>query len=427
VVNVTTHRAVSGQTAMPDFPDDPMFDFFRRFLPAPPQGNREFRSEGVGSGFVIDAQGHILTNAHVVAEADEVLVRLAGSQREFSAKVLGSDPPTDVALLKVDAADLPVAPIGDAASVEPGEWVAAIGSPFGFANTITAGIVSATQRSLPNQTYVPFIQTDVAINPGNSGGPLLNTRGEVVGINSQIYSRTGGYMGLAFAIPIDVAMNVGDQLRTQGRVTRGRLGVSIQPVSEELARAFGREDERGALVSSVAPDSPAQRAGLEAGDVILQINDQPVERAHALPQLVGAIAPDTTVPIEIWRNGESRQLEVTVGATEAPQRTASRCDPSAGPGEPGGARLGIQVSELPPAQRRSRGIDYGLEVRNVGGVNATSELQAGDVIVAVNQQRFDSLAEFQRLVDAAPAGGSVAVLVRRGESSVYLPLAVAGG
>ncbi|WP_332743012.1 DegQ family serine endoprotease [Hydrogenophaga sp.] len=428
VVNVTTRRAVAINTMRPDFPDDPMFDFFRRFMPPPPSGQREFRSEGVGSGFVIDAQGHILTNAHVVADADEVLVRLAGSQRELTAKVMGADPPTDVALLKVDATDLPVAPIGDAAAVEPGEWVAAIGSPFGFANTITAGIISATQRSLPDETYVPFIQTDVAINPGNSGGPLINTRGEVVGINSQIYSRTGGYMGLAFAIPIDVAMGVADQLRKEGRVTRGRLGIGIQPVNESLARAFGREDTRGALVTSVEPGSAAQRGALQVGDVILQFNGKALDNASTLPRLVAGVAPGTTVPLEIWRQGRRQQLEVTVDAAPVASRNqAPGNTPGPRAGESDTARLGLHVSELTPAQRRELGVDFGLLVNDVQGDNADSGLRPGDVIVAVNQQRFGSLTEFRRLLDAVPDGGSLAVLVRRGEASLYVPLDVNAG
>ncbi len=429
VVNVTTRQAVSASAAGPDLPDDPMFDFFRRFVPQPPAQGGEFRREGVGSGFVIDAEGHILTNAHVVAEADEVLVRLPGSDRELNARVLGSDPPTDVALLKVEARDLTVAPIGDAASVQAGEWVAAIGSPFGFANTITAGIVSATERSLPDETYVPFIQTDVAINPGNSGGPLINTRGEVVGINSQIYSRTGGYQGLAFAIPIGVAMDVARQLRTDGQVTRGRLGIGIQPLNEGLARAFGREDTQGALVTSVEPGSPAQSAGLRAGDLILAFNGEALAKAGALPRRVAAVAPGTTVPLEVWRDGARQRLEVQVGSSEpSAPREASAGDRGSSPGRPAGdARLGLGVSELSEAQRRALGVDFGLVVQQVSGANADSGLRRGDVIVAINQRPFDSLAEFRRQLAAVPDGGNVAVLVRRGEARLYVPLQVGEG
>ena len=425
VVNVTTSRAVPGVAAGAGFPDDPAFDFFRRFMPGPPRGQPEYRSQGVGSGFVIDAQGYVLTNAHVVEDADEVLVKLPNGKREHKAQVVGADLQTDVALLKVDAQDLPVVTIGKAADVAPGEWVAAIGSPFGFASTITAGIVSAKERALPDETYVPFIQTDVAINPGNSGGPLLNTRGEVVGINSMIYSRTGGYMGLSFAIPIDVAMDVANQLRTTGRVTRGRLGIGIQPLSAELAQSFKLAEPKGALVTQVEPGSPAQQGGLAIGDVILSINGEAVESADTLPRMVAGIRPGTEVPVEVWRNGASQSLKVTVGAS--PDARAARTEPAAGKGTGGASRLGVTVSELPPAGRRELGVDYGLVVEDVQGANAASPLQPGDVIVALNHQRFKSLEDFRRLLAQVPAGTTVAVLVRRGHATVFVPLTVSEG
>jgi serine protease Do len=423
VVNVTTSRTASAASTRPFPPGDPLFEFFRRYMP-PDGGEREFRSRGMGSGFVIDAQGHILTNAHVVEGADEVMVRLADSKGEFKARVVGADRQTDVALLKVETSGLPVAPLGNSAALRAGEWVAAIGSPFGFANTITAGIVSATERSLPNETYVPFIQTDVAVNPGNSGGPLLNLNGEVVGINSQIYSRTGGYMGLSFAIPIGVAMGIADQLRTEGRVTRGRLGVGIQDVSRELAQSFGLAEARGALVTNVEPGSPAQRAGVAVGDIITRFDGTEVESATRLPRIVAEAKPGSEVTLEVWRAGESRRLTATVG--QSTPDAGQRASPASTPGQPAG-RLGLAVTELPPAGRRALGVDYGLVIESVSAPNEDAALQRGDVIVAVNNQRFGTLEEFNRHVDAARPGGSVALLVRRGEASLYVPVEVAKG
>lgn len=390
----------------------------------PESGDRGFRSRGVGSGFVIDAQGHILTNAHVVEGADEVVVRLADGKGEFKAQVVGTDRQTDVALLKVDATGLPVAPMGDSAALRPGEWVAAIGSPFGFANTITAGIVSATERLLPNETYVPFIQTDVAVNPGNSGGPLLNLQGQVIGINSQIYSRTGGYMGLSFAIPIDVAMEVAEQLRTDGKVTRGRLGVGIQEISPELAQSFGMEGARGVLVTNVDPDSAAARAGMAAGDIVTRFGDKPVAGASDFPRMVARTAPGTEVEVEVWRDGELRRLDVTIG--EAPTEVARRAAPAPQAGQTAG-RLGLVISELPPVGRRALGVDYGLVVQGVSGVNAEAPLQRGDVIVAIGNQGFRSVNEFNAQVEKVPPGSTVALLVRRGQDSLFVPVEVAPG
>jgi serine protease Do len=426
VVNVTTSSTPSRAAALPSMPGqgpgDPLFEFFRRFLP-PDEGGREFRRQGLGSGFVIDAEGYVLTNAHVVAEADEVLVRLADSKRAYKAKVVGTDRQTDIALLKVEARGLPVAPLGDSQQLQPGQWVAAIGSPFGFANTITAGIVSATQRSLPNETYVPFIQTDVAVNPGNSGGPLLNLQGQVVGINSQIYSRTGGYMGVSFAIPIAMAMDVARQLRERGHVTRGRLGVGIQEVSEDLARSFGLSEARGALITSVERGSPAQRAGLLVGDIVTSFNGEAIGSLEQLPRRVAQTPPGTEVKLEVWREGASRTLTLTMGE----QRDTAREPPppeGAGPQAPGSGRLGLAVSELPPAGRRALGVDYGLVVQRVQGPNAEAPLQQGDVIVAINGRRFSSLEEFNRQVAELAQGGRVALLVRRGDASLYVPMEV---
>jgi serine protease Do len=426
VVNVTTSSTPSRAAALPSMPGqgpgDPLFEFFRRFLP-PDEGGREFRRQGLGSGFVIDAEGYVLTNAHVVADADEVLVRLADSKRAYKAKVVGTDRHTDIALLKVEARGLPVAPLGDSQQLQPGQWVAAIGSPFGFANTITAGIVSATQRSLPNETYVPFIQTDVAVNPGNSGGPLLNLQGQVVGINSQIYSRTGGYMGVSFAIPIAMAMDVARQLRESGHVTRGRLGVGIQEVSEDLARSFGLSEARGALITSVERGSPAQRAGLQVGDIVTSFNGEAIASLEQLPRRVAQTSPGTEVKLEVWREGASRTLTLTMGEQRDTAREQTPTE-GAGPQAPGSGRLGLAVSELPPAGRRALGVDYGLVVQRVRGPNAEAPLQQGDVIVAINGRRFSSLEEFNRQVAELPQGGRVALLVRRGDATLYVPMEV---
>jgi serine protease Do len=425
VVNVTTTSLRGGPGDAPSS-DDPLFDYFRRSRPhgGPRQ---ELPIHGIGSGFIIDAQGYVLTNAHVVADAEQVTVRLPGSKREHKARVVGSDPQTDVALLKVDAGNLPVVTLGDSAQLKAGEWVAAIGSPFGFDSTITAGIVSATERTLPDETYVPFIQTDVPVNPGNSGGPLLNTRGEVVGINSQIYSRSGGYQGVSFAIPISVAMDIAKQLRAEGHVTRGRLGVGIQEVSTQLAQSFKLNEARGALVSAVDPEGPAAKSGFLPGDVILRFAGKDVADAADLPRLVARTAPGTAVDVEVWREAASRTLKTTVGAVPAPPeaRTAAAME-SAKP-SPGNGSLGLGVRELPRAARHALGIDYGLVIESVAGANAEAPLRRGDVVVGVNNQRFKSLDEFKRQVAKAAPGDTVALLVRRGDATVFVPVTVGKG
>jgi serine protease Do len=320
VVNVSTIRTVR-QTAeaVPNIPqDDPMFEFFRRFMPPP--GTKEFQTRGLGSGFIISQDGFILTNAHVVADTDEVVVRLT-TKREFKAKIVGVDPRTDVALLKLEANGLPFVKIGDPGKLEVGEWVAAIGAPFGFENSVTSGIVSAKGRSLPDESYVPFIQTDVALNPGNSGGPLFNMRGEVVGINSQIYSQTGGYMGLSFTIPIDVAMDISKQLQASGKVSRGRIGVQAQELTAELAASFGMKDLDGALVAMVEKGGPADQAGIQPGDVILAFNGKPVQTSADLARLVAGTKPGSSAKAEVWRKGARQTVNVTV-AELPPSRTA---------------------------------------------------------------------------------------------------------
>ncbi|MGQ0547827.1 MAG: Do family serine endopeptidase [Betaproteobacteria bacterium] len=401
-------------------PQDPMLEFFRRFMPDMPE--RAIPREGLGSGFIISKDGHILTNAHVVAGSDEVTVRLADAKREFKAKVVGLDKRTDIALIKVDAKDLPAATLGMSSSVEPGDWVAAIGSPFGFANTITAGIVSAKERSLPDEMYVPFIQTDVAVNPGNSGGPLLNLAGEVIGVNSMIYSGTGGYMGVSFAIPIEVALDVAKQLQSSGRVTRGRVGIGIQPLTKELAESFKLDTTSGAVIVNVERGGPAEKAGARVGDVVTAWNGQKLEDANELPRLVAATKPGAQATMEVLRQGKRQSLKVTVG--EIPQEeTLAKAEPKEKP--QAANRLGLAVRELPPADRKTLGVDYALVVVDVVGPQAqSSPILPGDIILAVNQQRFSSLEEFNKLLAQHEKGSRVALLVRRGEGAIYVPMPV---
>jgi serine protease Do len=427
VVNVITARAARpGGVQGGLSPDDPFYEFFRRFMPDIPQGppgqEEGPGGQGVGSGFIISPDGYILTNAHVVAGSSEVTVRMADAKREFKAKVIGADERTDVALLKVDQNNLPVAKLGKSSTLEPGQWVAAIGSPFGFANTITAGIVSATERSLPAETYLPFIQTDVAVNPGNSGGPLLNLNGEVVGINSMIYSRTGGYMGVSFAIPIEEALDVSKQLREHGKVTRGRLGIGIQPVTKELAQSFKLDSTHGVVVVQVEPGSPAEKAGLQVGDVILSYNGKAIDEANLLPRLVGNTKPGQPAKLEVWRKGERQTLTATVGEMQA------RIERPAGQGSSGGtpSSLGLSVRELTAEERKKLNVEYGVVVVDIaqGAPAARTSIRRGDVIVAVNQTRFRSIAEFNKLLQAQQKGETVALLVRRGEGAMYVPMEV---
>jgi serine protease Do len=409
-----------GPGAQGGAPQDPMLEFFRRFMPDMPE--RGGPREGLGSGFIISKDGYILTNAHVVAGSDEVNVRLADAKQEFKAKVVGLDKRTDVALLKVDAKNLPVATLGDSSKLEAGDWVAAIGSPFGFSNTITAGIVSAKERSLPDEMYVPFIQTDVAVNPGNSGGPLLNLAGEVIGVNSMIYSGTGGYMGVSFAIPIEVALDVAKQLQNQGKVTRGRVGIGIQPLTKELAQSFKLESTSGAVIVNVEKGSPAEKAGARVGDVVLGWNGKKLEDANELPRLVAATKPGTQATMDVIRGGKREALKVTVGeipTEEAVAKAETREKPTAS------NRLGLAVRELPAADRKTLGVEYALVVVDVVGQPArSSPILPGDIILAVNQQRFSSIEEFNKLLAQQEKGTSVALLVRRGEGAIYVPMPV---
>jgi serine protease Do len=431
VVNISTTQVVRGQRfghGLPFDEDDPALEFFKRYLPRQfphvPGMPRDFENKSLGSGFIISSDGYLLTNAHVVDGADEVVVRLT-DKREMKAKVIGSDKRTDIALLKIEAAGLPVVRLGDPAKLRVGEWVVAIGSPFGFDNTVTAGIVSAKGRSLPQENYVPFIQTDVAINPGNSGGPLFNMKGEVVGINSQIYSRSGGYQGIAFAIPIDVAMEVQSQLKSTGKVSRGRLGVMIQEVTKELADSFGLGKPHGALVASVEKDSPADKAGIEAGDVILSFNGKPVANSSDLPRMVGSTKPGSKASVQVWRGGAAKELALTVG--EMPEETSSSRTTRRGKlADPSPAnRLGLVLAEPTAEQKRQLGIRQGLVVEEVreGG---RGELRQGDVILAVVQRGVQtdirSLDQFNSLLSKQDKGSSVTLLVRRGDAQTFVTI-----
>jgi serine protease Do len=428
VVNISTVQPGTRKLPQVPFPgldeSDPMFEFFRRLLPGLP-GTPQFEPDNpsLGSGFIISADGYILTNAHVVAEADEIVVRLS-DRREFRARVVGMDKPSDVALIRIDASGLPRVTLGDPARLKVGEWVVAIGSPFGFEQSVTAGIVSAKGRSLPDENFVPFIQTDVAINPGNSGGPLFNLRGEVIGMNSQIYSRTGGFMGLSFAIPIDVAMNVQQQLRTRGRVSRGRIGVAVQELSRDLAEGFGLPRAAGALVSAIEADSPAARAGIEQGDVIVRFNGRAVDNSSDLPRIVSALQPGAKAAVQLYRAGVVRELTLTVGEwqdEEPPARRGTEPRKAVPPN-----RLGLVLVLPTPQQRRERGLEQGLIVERAQGPAARAEIRPGDAVLALvlagRHTPLKTVEDFARLAADLKPGQVVTLLVRRGELGSYVSL-----
>ncbi|MFA6062205.1 MAG: DegQ family serine endoprotease [Gallionella sp.] len=414
VVNISTTQSIRSQPGFPGMLEgDPFYEFFRRF--APPRAQE---SQSLGSGFIISADGYIMTNAHVVDAADKVTVRLT-DKREYSAKVIGADKRTDVALLKIEAENLPKVAIGDPERLKVGEWVVAIGSPFGFDSSVTAGIVSAKGRTLPSDNFVPFIQTDVAINPGNSGGPLFNMNGEVVGINSQIYTRSGGSMGLSFAIPIDVASRVVEQLRSSGTVTRGRIGVTIQELTRELAESFGLTQATGALISSVEKGGPADKAGFEMSDVILKFDGKTVTTSTDLPRLVAAIRPGTSVSAEVWRKGSLIHLTVTVAAIPEEGRLAQTIKNEADKAGKLIQRLGVLVGELTREQLSELQVVGGLLVEEVKG-GRTTGLQRGDVLLAVGDTPLRSLKQFETLIRQIPKGRHIALLVRRGANASYV-------
>jgi serine protease Do len=425
VVNIRTverSRGASGGSA----PDEQMLEFFRRFgIPLPPNAPRQQRPDrgeeeiprGVGSGFIVSADGFVMTNAHVVEGADEVIVTLT-DKREFKARIVGSDRRTDVAVVKIEAAGLPSVKLGDASRVRVGEWVMAIGSPFGLENTVTAGIVSAKQRDTGD--YLPFIQTDVAINPGNSGGPLINMRGEVIGINSQIYSRSGGFQGISFAIPIDEAVRVADQLRTSGRVTRGRIGVQIGEVNKEVAEAIGLGRPQGALVRGVEAGAPAQKAGIEAGDIILKFDGKTIEKSSDLPRLVGNTKPGSRATVTVLRRGSQRELSVTVAELE-PER-ATRRTQGQEQRPPAGAQvqtMGLTVSELTEALKSELKLRGGVRVDASDGAGARAGLREGDVIVAVGNVEVNNVREFEQAMARADKSKPIVVQLRRGELAQY--------
>lgn len=447
VVNIRTTTLASNSPSQranpPGMGDGDMSEFFRRFfgipLPQTPHGgdredrgdrggspdqsdnnNDDEKSGGVGSGFIVSADGYVMTNAHVVDDADNIYVTLT-DKREFKAKLIGVDDRTDIAVVKINAANLPTVTIGDSNKVRVGEWVVAIGSPFGLDNTVTAGIVSAKGRETGD--YLPFIQTDAAVNPGNSGGPLINMQGEVIGINSQIYSRTGGFMGIAFAIPIDDAMRVADQLETTGKVVRGRIAVSIGEVTKDVADSLGLPRAEGALVSSVEPGGPADKAGLQPGDIILKFNGLPVDTDTDLPRMVGDTKPGTHATVTFWRKGQLRDAPITVVETQ-PEKTAKSDAQQTPPARPRPSNaLGVTVSDLSADRIKSLKLRTGgVQVEDVDGPAARVGLQKGDIILRIGDTDVSSAKQFEQLTAHLDPQKPVAVLVRRGENTQFVPI-----
>lgn len=435
VVNIrTTERVKPGQPGMQSPEEEEMQEFFRRFfgVPIPPRQQQPERTprnrkpapqqeeevpRGVGSGFIISADGYVMTNAHVVDGADEVYVTLT-DKREFKAKLIGVDKRTDVAIVKIEGSNLPRLTMGDSNKIRVGEWVIAIGSPFGLDNTVTAGIVSAKARDTGE--YLPLIQTDVAVNPGNSGGPLINMRGEVIGINSQIYSRSGGYMGISFAVPMDEAMRVADQLRASGKVTRGRIGVQIGEVTKDVAESLGLSKAQGALVQRVEPGGPAEKGGVEAGDIILKFNGVAIERSSDLPRMVGSTKPGSRSTVTVWRKGVNRDLALTIAELEA-EKVAKTEDKKTKPEQPVNA-LGLVVSDLNEAQIKELKIDGGVMVDAAEGAAARAGLRTGDVILRLNNTDVKDSKQFNALVAKLEPKKMTVLLVRRGDSSQFVPI-----
>ena len=421
-ISVTGSTKVSydgaNQAGGDDFGNDPFFEFFRRFQGQGPQGGqrggRDVPTHGLGSGFIVSPDGIIMTNAHVVRDAREVTVKL-NDRREFRAKVLGSDPKTDIAVLKIDASKLPVVPLGQSNDLKVGEWVLAIGSPYGFDSTVTAGVVSAKGRSLPDDSNVPFIQTDVAVNPGNSGGPLFNTRGEVVGINSQIYSQTGGFQGLSFAIPIDLAGRIKDQIVATGKASHAKLGVTVQEVNQGFADSFKLATPEGALVANVERGSPADKAGLKSGDVIRKMNGQRIIASGDLPAMVGIALPGDKINMDVWRDGKIVTLSATLG--NAADKVADATPVS---GEAGKVKLGLALRPLQSDEKRESGISAGLLVEDAGGAAANAGVQPGDVLLSVNGRPVNSVEQVRDVVDKSAK--SVALLIQRGADKIFIPV-----
>jgi serine protease Do len=432
VVNIRTTEKVKAGQGAPDAEDEEMQEFFRRFFGVPiprqhpnpgprnrkngPQPDEEVQ-RGIGSGFIISADGYVLTNAHVIDGADEVYVKLT-DKREFKARIIGLDKRSDVALVKIEGNNLPRLTLGDSSKIRVGEWVIAIGSPFDLENTVTAGIISAKSRDTGD--YFPLIQTDVAVNPGNSGGPLINMRGEVIGINSQIYSRSGGYMGISFAVPIDEALRVSDQLKASGKVTRGRIGVQIGEVTKDVAESLGLSKSQGALIQRVEPGGPAEKGGLEAGDIILKFNGVLIEKASDLPRLVGSTKPGSRATLNVWRKGVARDISLTITELEA-EKVVKKENRKSKPEQTANA-LGVIVSDLSDVQKKELKIDGGVAVDAAEGAAARAGLRSGDVILRLNNTDVKDARQFNSLVAKLEAKKLAVVLVRRGDSSQFVPI-----
>ena len=416
VVNISvTEKVQKAGAGEAEEGDDPLSQFFRHNMPSP---ERAPPNHGIGSGFIVSSDGYVLTNAHVVADASEVTVKLT-DRREFAAKVIGADKRSDVALIKIAATGLPFVHFGDPAHIRPGQWAIAIGSPFGFDNSVTAGVISAVNRPLPPDesggSYVSFIQTDAAVNPGNSGGPLFNIDGQVIGINSQIYSRTGGYMGMSFAIPIDVALNVKDQLLKNGKVNRSRIGVAVQDLGQPLAQSFGLTTPHGALVSAVEPESPGERAGLKPGDIITSVNGHIIDHSSDLPVVISQLPPGTEARLGIWHDKKATEVMVKTVLLEDKPAQAAKAS-----GEDGGGKLGLAVRPLRPDEQQEMHTKGRLVVEEVSGPALAAGLQAGDVVLGVNGSGVSSVAELKR--EVARAGHSVALLIQREDAQIYIPV-----
>ena len=428
VVNISTtkqqtavRRGLPPNTQIPDIPHDgPLGDFLEKFFGEQGPNQDHFNSRSLGSGFIVSDDGYVVTNHHVVKDADEIIVKLS-DRRQLEAEVIGSDPRSDIALLKIEAEDLPVVKLGSAVDLKVGQWVLAIGSPFGFDHSVTSGIVSAKGRSLPNENYVPFIQTDVAINPGNSGGPLFNLDGEVVGINSQIYSRTGGFMGLSFAIPVEVAMDVVDQLKANGYVSRGWLGVYIQEVTRELAESFGMDKPMGALVAKIMEESPAQESDIKIGDVILSFNGQEVPNSAALPPMVGRVKVGEQVKLKIMRDGKFDTVKVTIGQLpDSDQAALGEAMEKSSDGI-----LGLELRALTKEEQETLELSHGLQVLSVSeGAAKSAGMRKGDVVQLVNGDKIESVEEFKAVIEELPKGKFASILVQRRQGPQFLALKV---
>tara|TARA_R110000782_G_scaffold235939_4_gene322002 strand:+ start:3531 stop:4952 length:1422 start_codon:yes stop_codon:yes gene_type:complete len=430
VVNISTSAKNNGAAAglppgynLPDIPEgSPFHDFFKKYFGEIPEGQGPSQERSsLGSGFIISQDGYVITNHHVVKDAEEIIVRL-NDRREFVAELIGSDERSDIAVLKIEATNLPILKLGDSSNLNVGEWVLAIGSPFGFDASVTAGIISAIGRSLPNENYVPFIQTDVAINPGNSGGPLFNLDGEVIGVNSQIYSRTGGFMGLSFAVPVNVVENVYKQLKNKGRVSRGWLGVLIQDVTRELAESFEMDHPHGALIAKVLPGGPAEKAGIEVGDIVVKFNNKKVSFSSDLPPLVGSTLVDTTVPVEIIRRSKHKTIKIKI--SELPTEDEVIAKNSTPPPESDENALNIIAKNIVEEQRKELGLeDYGIWVENIGnGPAQKAGIRQGDIILLLNNIKIKDSSHFYELVKKLPKERSIPVLIQRRGGPIFLAL-----